>query len=144
MLVKVQLRLPCDARYVPILRNVTRCLLADLGAPGEASDDIQVAVSEACANAVRHATGATEYLVSVGVDYDRCEIEIVDRGQQDQPLPDAPDVAHAEAEAGRGLLLMQALVDDFQFTRADDATCVRLAKSWTGLKLGPRPPGTSY
>jgi serine/threonine-protein kinase RsbW len=136
VLVKVQLLLPRDARYVPLLRNVAKSLLADLGAPKEASHDIELAVSEACANAVRHATGSAAYMVSLGVDRDRCEVEIVDQGKSDEPLPGPPDVAHVDAEAGRGLMLMRALVDDFQFTRHDDATCVRLTKSWPGLHLG--------
>jgi serine/threonine-protein kinase RsbW len=125
--------LPRDARYVPLLRNLTRGLLADFGAPADASHDIQVAVSEACANAVRHASGTAEYMVSLGLDREHCEVEITDRGRSDEPLPGPPDVTHVDAEAGRGLLLMRALVDDFQFTRRDDATCVRLAKIWDHL-----------
>jgi serine/threonine-protein kinase RsbW len=140
VLVKVQLLLPRDTRYVPLLRNVAKSLLADLGAPTDASHDIQVAVSEACANAIRHAAGSTAYMVSLGVERDRCEVEVVDTGRLDQPLPGAPDEAHVDAEAGRGLLLMRALVDDFQFTRNDDATCVRLTKTWPGLHFGSEDP----
>jgi serine/threonine-protein kinase RsbW len=126
VLIRVQLNLPRDASYVPVTRTVTACLLDGLGVPEDAAGDIQVALTEACVNAVRHATGSSEYFVSLKVGPGGCEVEIIDVG----PSFDLRERQEAdpEAEAGRGLILMRALVDDFQFLREEDANRVRLIK----------------
>ena len=129
MLVKMQLSLPTEERYVGMMRNVATCVMSDIGAPDDASEDIQVAVTEACANAVRH-SDVGEYVVRLNVDTFACEVEVVDLGggfePERVPIPEA-----AEQESGRGLFLMQALVDDLEFVRDHDGTHVRLTKRWT-------------
>ena len=80
MLVKMQLSLPAEARYVGMMRNVASCVMADIGVPAPDSDDIQLAVTEACANAVRHAD-VGEYLV---------RLESVTRGARWRSLTAAP------------------------------------------------------
>ncbi len=135
MLVRVQLNLPRDASYVPLTRSVATCLLNDLGVPDEAACDIKVALSEACANVVRHAAGTVDYWVTLTVKDRGCEIEIIDLGPGFDLVPeDTVDLgADEDAEHGRGLLLMRELVDDFQFVREQDATKVRLIKRWPAL-----------
>lgn len=130
MHVRVQLRLPRDASYVPLTRNVANCLLEDMGVPDEALGDIQVALSEACANVVRHAAGVFDYSVTLAIKPEgSCEIEVVDLGAGFD-LPAVAGGLDADAEAGRGLFLMRELVDDFQFLREHNATRVRLVKRW--------------
>lgn len=135
MLIRVQLNLPRDASYVPVTRSVATCLLGGVGVPEEAASDIQVALSEACANAVRHASGSSEYFVTLEVGPEGCEVEIVDVG----PVFEIPEPTEIdpEAEAGRGLWLMRALVDDFQFLREQDANRVRLIKRWSASSISP-------
>jgi serine/threonine-protein kinase RsbW len=139
--VRVQLSLPRDASYVPVTRNVAHCLLGDMGVPDDAAGDIQVALSEACANVVRHAAGIYDYFVSLDVGPDGCEVEVVDTGPGFDPVQDVQDgqdpQVGTDAETGRGLLLMRALVDDFQFLREQDATRVRLIKRWPTLPAAP-------
>ena len=132
MLVKMQLSLPTEARYVGVMRNVTSTVMADMGVPSEASEDVQLAVTEACANAVRH-SDVGEYVVRLGLGDRGCEVEVIDLGGGFEPshVPLPAD----ELETGRGLHLMQALVDDLQFVRADDGTHVRLTKSWGDLAV---------
>jgi serine/threonine-protein kinase RsbW len=133
--VRVQLNLPRDASYVPVTRNVAQCLLVDMGVPDDAAGDIQVALSEACANVVRHAAHVYDYFVSLDVGPEGCEVEVVDTGPGFDPAPGG--LAGVDAEAGRGLLLMRALVDDFEFLREQDATRVRLIKRWPTLTPAP-------
>jgi serine/threonine-protein kinase RsbW len=111
-----------------------------MGVPEEACGDIQVALSEACANVVRHAAGVFDYSVTLAIlPEGACEIEVVDLGSEfDLPALDGLD---AEAEAGRGLFLMRELVDDFQFLREHNATRVRLVKRWPVAV--ERSPGAS-
>lgn len=130
MLVNLQLWLPRDARYVGLLRQVAECVLSDVGVPEGPTDDIKLAMSEACANAVCHGDEAAEYQVSLRVGPEGCEVEVVDVGADLRPAappppPDSPDV-----ESGRGLFLMRELTDDMQFLREDDETRVRLVKRW--------------
>lgn len=153
MLVRMQLALPRDARHVSLMRDVAECVLSGFEVPGDAVDDVKLAVTEACANAVRHASGSAEYAVRLGVSDSECEIEVIDTGPgfkagTVQP-PDAtgsPDDAAgatapnaAEFESGRGLVLVRALVDDLQFIREHNATRVRLVKRWHGLRLRSEP-----
>lgn len=138
MLARVQLNLPRDASYVPVTRGVVTCLLDEVGVPDDAAGDIKVALSEACANVVRHAGGTEDYYVTLEVGPEGCEVEVVDRGsswsaeEQDAVGP-AAAVGDGEAEHGRGMLLMRELVDDFQFVREEHATRVRLVKRWPML-----------
>lgn len=141
MLISVQLSLPRDARFVPVLRNVASCLMGDLGAPEEASQDIQIALSEACANAVRHASGTNDYLVSLGVGSEGCVVEVIDQGPGFDP--EEPRQHEPDAEAGRGLLLMRELVDDFEFIRDDHRNRLRLTKHWSPERLALNLPATS-
>jgi serine/threonine-protein kinase RsbW len=139
-MVRIELHLPRDSRYVTILRTVAACLLRDMKVPDEPAHDVQLVLSEACGNVVRHAKDTLEYSVTLAVDDDGCEIEVRDLGPGFRPAaPGQPQ--DPASEAGRGLLLMRALVDDLQFIRGDDATRVRLVKRWPqdGLQAGPPP-----
>jgi serine/threonine-protein kinase RsbW len=137
VLIRMQLSLPRDSRYVGVMREVAACVLGEFSLPDELVDDIRLAVTEACANAVRHAAGSGEYTVALSVGAGGCQIEVTDFGPgfpsglsldddavQDGDLP---------AETGRGLHLIRALVDDLQFVRDDDATRVVLVKRWDDL-----------
>ena len=133
MLVRMQLSLPTEGRYVGMMRNVASAVLTDVGAPDEANEDIQLAVTEACANAVRH-SDVGEYSVILEVGDEGCEVEVVDLGSGFDSSEDITQQG-TEFESGRGLWLMQALVDDLQFVRGSDGTHVRLRKQWGDVDL---------
>lgn len=138
--IEMRLSLPRDARYVGMLRHVAETLLHDLDVPEETVDDVTVALSEACGNVIRHAAGTDEYGVRFTVCQSSCEIEVYDLG----PGFDAALMRRVTAggpvsdtdEDGRGLALVQALMDDLRFVREDDTTTVRLIKRWDALGLG--------
>ena len=138
--IELQLSLPRDARYVGILRNVSHTLLHDLDVPPDYIDDVTVALSEACGNVIRHARGTEEYGVRLLLDATRCQIEVCDLGPgfDDTWLQERAALEEgAAAEDGRGLALLQALMDDLQFVREDETTKVRLVKRWDAVGLGP-------
>jgi serine/threonine-protein kinase RsbW len=132
VLIRMELSLPRDARYVGVMREVAGCILEQLHAPEEAVSDVQLAVTEACANAVRHAVGTAEYRVMLGVDDGSCLVEIIDVGPGFVPAGDEGEVdldaIDEESESGRGLILIRALVDDLEFVRDGDSNKVRLTK----------------
>jgi serine/threonine-protein kinase RsbW len=93
-------------------------------------DEISLAVTEAVSNAVQYGSPAGEtdtVEVSVQQEGPRLIITVRDHGRPFTPLPPSlPDPA-AFAEHGRGLFLMQQLMDDVQFSR-ENGTVVRMIK----------------
>jgi serine/threonine-protein kinase RsbW len=88
--------------------------------------DLVLAVTEACANAIRH-SGSDEIRVTVTVDGPCVEITVEDDGVYLMSLP----VVDGDPGSHRGMYLMAAMVDDFSLQRGTDAragTTVRLLK----------------
>lgn len=141
MHIRMALTLPRDARHVGVMREVAGCILTELRAPTDAVEDVQLAVTEACANAVRHAVGTAEYSVQLDVGQDSCEVEIVDVGPGFTPPVEADDdgLLDMEAESGRGLTLIRALVDDLHFDRDGGDNRIRLTKTWESLGMPDAP-----
>ena len=114
--IHVVLRLPRDPRTIAFVRDFARDALALVAARDEAVKDISVALSEACANAVEHATGAVEYEVTLDVNADRFTALVTDQGQgltEEMVTKSMPDPSESR---GRGLPLMRALSDEATFT----------------------------
>jgi serine/threonine-protein kinase RsbW len=139
MEIQMVLHLPRDAVSVPVGRQVLDNCLQTLGVTPDTRADIALALSEACANVVQHAGPGEEYEVQVSARNCRCAIEVVNTGSQNgEPrsdgsvgqfqdgrgpredrlggfaVPDEP--VPATAEHGRGLKIMDAVVDNLQLT----------------------------
>lgn len=112
-------RLPRDARSLPLMRGLLRQALEHLDVATQTIDEIVLALTEACANVVQHAGQHEEYQVDVAISDDSCRISVLDDGQGFD-FEQASRAEGSPLESGRGLVLMQALVDDLQFVRADD------------------------
>ena len=114
------LDLPRDAASVPVSRQVLDGCLERLGVAPDTRTDIALALTEACANVVLHAAQTDEYEVMARVTDGRCVIEVVNNGgtfavpAARAPLADA-GVA-LTAEHGRGLKIIEAVVDNLQLT----------------------------
>jgi len=127
--ITVRLQLPRDALSVPVVRRLLATSMTTLGVESACIEDIGVALTEACTNVLDHAAGDEEYEVVAGFDDNVCTILVVDAGRGF----DAAQVGHAEAdpdaEGGRGIHLMRALVDRVLFrSRPDDGMVVHLEK----------------
>ena len=133
MEVNVALSLPRDVASVPVTRQVLDSCLERLGVMPETRADIALALSEACANVIRHAGPGEEYEVIATTTDGRCVIEVVDRGSRDGrdgnklPLRGHPDISdqsmpqrgisgHAMPEHGRGLRIIDAVTDELSLT----------------------------
>jgi serine/threonine-protein kinase RsbW len=128
--IKLTLALPRDELSVPVARNVLKQALGALGVERDTIADIQLALTEACTNVLDHAVEADEYEVSAGIDGEECVIEVIDRGASGFDGSDHGHVvAEADAEGGRGIQLMRALVDKVMFeSRPQVGTVVHLEK----------------
>ncbi|WP_017590619.1 ATP-binding protein [Nocardiopsis ganjiahuensis] len=129
--------LPRQAYTVAVVRDVLGAILRRSGLCPACVDDILLASSEACANAVEHGGPSPDYEVEVELAPGWCELQISHTGR-------APDTAalvqrftseHTplpglEAESGRGILLMRYLMDEVDFS-GEPRTSVILRKRVT-------------
>jgi serine/threonine-protein kinase RsbW len=129
MRLSFSLCLPRDALSVPIVRHICRSALLELGVEDPCLGDIELAVTEACTNVLKHAQGSDQqYEVEVQVNEEACEIEVIDAGVGFTSTESFRE-ASGSAEEGRGLHLMRALVDDLKFvSKPEQGTIVHLAK----------------
>ena len=120
---QIRLDLPDEAATVPLCRRVVRTLLTDLGMEVEQVADIELVVSEATANVIRHAGDhpGHRYQFSLAVEADRVRVTVVDQGRGFvRSLIAAPDL---EREGGRGLWLMEQLADTITFAALPGGGC---------------------
>jgi serine/threonine-protein kinase RsbW len=143
MELSLALTLPRDEQTVPVARHIVRNAMEQVGVETTCVYDVELALSEACTNVLLHSGPGDLYVVRLDLEDRIGVIRVIDVGhgfdsarlQADDPL--------LEAERGRGLGLMQALVDRVDFTsRPEAGTIVTLEKVLTvrdeGLLAGPR------
>ena len=115
MEIKLTLALPRDELSVPVVRRVLKSSMQTLGVDEEVIGDIELALTEAVTNVLDHATHGEEYEVSAGINGEMCVIEVVDRGSGFDSGALGHGDAHVDAEEGRGIQIMRALVDRVTF-----------------------------
>ncbi len=110
-----------------VLASVRRELgswMGSLGAGREDIEAVQIACHEACANAVEHARGSkrSSFSVRAGVENGELVVTVRDAGS----WVERPD--GALPHRGRGVTLMNALMDSVTITPGEEGTAVRLAR----------------
>ena len=130
-----ELQIPPSPEYIAIVRLVVSSLAsARRAVADDRIDDLKLAVSEACTNAIEaHASiGSKEpVLISVTEGAERLEVEITDRGPGFLPdaLPIHPpvtDPARLNFERGLGIPLIKTLVDAAEFRPSESGTTVHI------------------
>lgn len=123
------LDLPRDEYSVPVVRHLTRDALNSLGVIEECVGDIEVAVTEACTNVFKHADAHDRYRVMIDIDESVCEIRVADEGAWFDSNQAGLVPAELDAEQGRGLHLIRAVVDDMRLESSPaSGTVVHLIK----------------
>jgi serine/threonine-protein kinase RsbW len=108
----VKLCLPRDTASVSLSRRVVRSALVTLGVTEDVRYDVELALTEACANVVKHAAQADEYEVSVLMEDSRCVIDVADRGPGYDERALVTAMPNETAEEGRGLHLIRMLTEN--------------------------------
>ena len=130
MQLRMALSLPRDATSVRVIRRILGCAMVALGLESECRSDLELALTEACTNVVRHATGTDEYEVSVTIGETVCAIDVVDTGRGYDGDALQASLPHPTAEQGRGLHLIEALADTMQMVpRSPRGTIMRFEKT---------------
>lgn len=126
MRIHIALSLPRDAATVAVARHLCGLALEEMGATEESRADVQLVLSEACANVLEHAANGTEYDVEVDIDSEGCRVRVIDTGSGFE-VDGSGDASAGLREGGRGIPLMRALVDRLDFaTDPDVGTIVNL------------------
>jgi serine/threonine-protein kinase RsbW len=143
--VLVRLELPAQPAFVGVARSVVAAVASALdGIDDDRLEDLRVAVSEACTNAVEaHRRDALDdrVVVTCTRSDEQLEIRIEDSGSgfdvSEVPAPPGPDaMPSASSERGWGIQLIQALVDDVTFRTTGEGTAVDLVVRFEGAAEG--------
>ena len=127
----VVLELPTANWTVAVARRALFGLLDAAGVPAAVGQDLALALSEGCANAVCHASAGLSYRVRIDLYHSRCRLEIRDQGPGFDPR--LVPVAGRGTDGGRGLLIMRAVVDRVQIdVPRPSGIRVVMVKSWRG------------
>jgi anti-sigma regulatory factor (Ser/Thr protein kinase)/putative methionine-R-sulfoxide reductase with GAF domain len=116
------LRLPADPDTMPFLRRVLARWLDEVGASEQEVKEIALATAEACANAVEHAysPASAEFVVRATRSAPgEILVTVSDQGQWRAPRG---------TDRGRGLQLMEALMDSVEVDRQHHGTAVMLGR----------------
>ena len=131
----VELEIPARAEFVALARLVVSSFAStSFGLEDDRIDDLKIAVSEACTNAIEaHDAAETDERVLIRCDDNEghLEVRIEDRGRGFDPetLPEHPpvtDPTRLKFERGLGIPLIRSLVDDLDITSSDEGTRVRI------------------
>ncbi len=131
----LQLDVPSRPEFIAVVRLVVASLASDRRAlADERIDDLKLAVSEACTNAIeanRSANPAAPVHVEVWEAPDRMEVTVKDNGPGFDPArlehpPAVTDPQRLQFERGLGIPLIRMLVDSAEFSGTDQGTVVRM------------------
>jgi serine/threonine-protein kinase RsbW len=129
-------RFPAEPAALGEIRRFVRSEATEATLGPDRAEELTLAVSEACANVIRH-TETDEIRLAYEVDDSCMVVEVADEGVFQDRLP-VPEVE----PGGRGILLMTAFVDEVAIregTASRPGTVVRLVKCKPGRTLNGRP-----
>ncbi|MBO0730356.1 MAG: ATP-binding protein [Acidimicrobiaceae bacterium] len=127
--VTLSLQLPRDRLSVPVPRHLVSAVLGEVGVVEADIHDVELALTEACANVINHSGPGDAYEVAVTISASSCHLRVIDVGHGFDHDTLGPQMADLGAEQGRGVALMHALVDQVRFeSRPERGTVVHLVK----------------
>jgi serine/threonine-protein kinase RsbW len=132
MELSLALTLPRDGQTVPVARHIVRNAMEQVGVEEGCVYDVELALSEACTNVLLHSGPGDQYVVRLNLGDRLGVIRVIDVGRGFDSVKLQAEDPVLDAERGRGLGLMQALVDRVDFTtRPEAGTIVTLEKVLT-------------
>jgi serine/threonine-protein kinase RsbW len=117
MRLAMTMSLPLQPASVTHARNVLDTLLSLTDVTDECRGDLAVVITEACANAVMHATGGTVD-ITITIDDHACLVEVGNRATTPNGAIIAAELPDPLTLGGRGLPLIAALADTAAFVPA--------------------------
>lgn len=118
-----------NPNYIERIRKIIGCMADHVGMTGKECYDTKLAVTEACANAIRHGSPDQQkdrITIRLSSTREAVVAEISDPGEGFDPA--ALTLAHEPHPGGHGIPLMKALMDELDFQKNPTGTTVRLVK----------------
>lgn len=131
--ISFELEIPAKAEYVCVARLIAGSIARHMSFNEESVEDLKIAVSEMCTNAIVHSGNGDGEKPPISIRYiaggDFLTVEVRDQG----PGFDTEEVLCREGSGlsgkGFGIPLIKSLVDDFQCeSRPSSGTVVRITK----------------
>jgi serine/threonine-protein kinase RsbW len=127
----IELEIPPRSVYVGVVRLAVASLARAAGLDEETVDDLKIAVSEACANAVlglEKIDADDPITITFSESDSGLELEVADRAPVPDVAADPEDSQGFDSRSTMSLALLQSLVDDCRITpRSGGGTVTRLS-----------------
>jgi serine/threonine-protein kinase RsbW len=129
----IEIKIPAKPEYVGVVRLTLSGISSRMGFAYEDIEDIKIAASEACTNAVQHAYKQNEQgeiVVGFGLYENRLEVMVADNGKSFDFLAakqrigkyNRDDSVEFLREGGLGLYLIESLMDEVRIHNKDGVT----------------------
>ena len=129
----IEMKIPAKPEFVGVIRLTLSGIASRMGFSYDEIEDLKIATSEACTNAVQHAYNNHEngeVVVGFGLYEDRLEVMVADSGQSfdfhtaRQGLGPYEQNASVEflREGGLGLYLIETLMDEVRIHHQEGVT----------------------
>ncbi|MDU1203786.1 MAG: ATP-binding protein [Clostridiales bacterium] len=117
-----------NPQYVSVIRLTTSGIANKIGFCLEDIEDIKVAVSEACTNAIKHSLD-NKFSVEYTIFENGLTITIIDSGKgYDVDSIDVPNLEEPK-ESGLGLFIIQSLMDEVEIkSNINYGTVIKMTK----------------
>lgn len=126
----VELRVPCRAEWVALVRLATAAVANRLHFPIEDIEDVKLAVAEACTAVIQHAKHGENIDVTFEALPGALQVRVRDSGQRAAPAQSVRALDFEEARgAGLGVFLIRTLMDEVSYgVHPDSGTDLRMVK----------------
>lgn len=124
----IRMEINSNPEYVGIIRLTTSGIANKIGFSMDDIEDLKVAVSEACTNAIKHSND-NMFNITFSILENGLTIEIQDNGKgYDVDNAAKPDLENPK-ENGLGLFIIQTLMDDVSIeSKENQGTIVKMTK----------------
>lgn len=126
----LKLQIPCDTRYVAMVRKSIRCIAESLGFTTSESQDIELAVAEAVSNAIVHGRPTCDcpgVVVRCRTSPSIITIEVEDEGNT-EVIPNPAGLPPDSQEHGRGTIIIRQIMDEVKARRTSKGLILRMTK----------------
>ncbi|MDY2737617.1 MAG: ATP-binding protein [Intestinibacter sp.] len=124
----IKMEIASNPQYVSVVRLTTSGIANKMGFCLDDIEDIKVAVSEACTNAIKHSSD-NKFYVEYTIFENGLTIEIIDNGKgYNVDSVDKPNLNEPK-ESGLGLFIIESLMDDVMIkSDVDSGTTIKMTK----------------
>ena len=124
----IKMEITANPAYVSIIRLTTSGIANKVGFCMDDIEDLKVAVSEACTNAIKHSSD-DRFTIIYNMIENGLTIEIIDNGNgYDTSSINEPDIENLK-ESGMGLFIIEALMDEVSIeSQEGKGTSIKMTK----------------